>query len=234
MVGNDGKRPTWLQPGTKRRQGPLETGQLIVDGDSKALEEAGKVRWTRSWAQRSPDGADQIVACLERPCASPSDNLARQPACMALVGVVAENAREIGFVGAVQETPGVENGITHPHVERRTFTKGESARHRVDLMRRDAKVQENSVESDIAQGCDLVERGKVSGDRTETSGRFMVREPGTGGCQCLGISIEPHYRRAVLQQRLRVATATERSVEHAACVREGSHDFLYKYGRMVR
>jgi len=150
VVGDDGKRPTRGKTVAERGEGAGEAIQLVVDGDADGLEETSEIGGTCSRAERAADSADQIVARAERAVATTADDLAREAARARLISKLAEDALELPLVGLIEELAGAGDRVVrsaHSHVEGRTLPEGEAARRVVDLMRGDAKVEQDPGEA---------------------------------------------------------------------------------------
>src|SRR3954467_15668027 len=120
---NPCKPPTDAQQLPRRRQGGVELRELVVDRDADRLEHAlgrmagGEPRRRRHCAD---DRLDQLVRRLERPPRAVADDRARDLAGVALLPVLAEHARQLALVPAVDEVGGSELLLLiHAHVERR-------------------------------------------------------------------------------------------------------------------
>ena len=104
----------------------------------------------------------------------------------------------------------------HAHVEASAAPEREAALGVVDLVRRDAKVEQNSVEPCAVERVNGVERSVVRLDRREASCVGKGRETRRSGGERLRIAIYADDRAdARVEQRLAVAAAAEGAVEHA-------------------
>jgi hypothetical protein len=150
------------------------TRELVVDGDAHGLEQRAKsdgpVR-----APSAPRIAPTRSSLVRKGASRAANDLAREPTRARLVAVLAEDADELLVARRVEQLPalGARRRATHAHVERRAFPEREAARRVVDLMRGDAKVEQDPVEAKVGDRGDGVDRGVVSlvgGEATASGG----------------------------------------------------------------
>src|SRR5687767_7885573 len=146
MVRDDRENAPTGKAIAQNRERSLEGTELVIDGDSYSLKDPREVAGAGARTQDGPDCTDEIVARDERPIFPTPHNFSSQPARSRLVTVLKKNSGKLLLVGGVEESGGAVAAVAHPHVERSAFTKRESARFIVDLMRRNAEVGENAVE----------------------------------------------------------------------------------------
>ena len=121
----------------------------------------------------------------------------------------------------------------HAHVERRTFTKGEPARFIVELMRRDAEVEDDAVERDAGEFGNFFDVGEVGQDRAEAALRLEGCEARARGGDGIGIAIEAGDVGAGFEEREGVPAAAERAVEHAPGAVQRIEHFRDEHGCVV-
>jgi hypothetical protein len=200
-------------PGDWQRR--LELSQLVVDGDSDALERplgrmaAGEARRR---GDGGGDGIDELERRRERPAA---DDLARDPVGVALLAVVAQHARDPPLVPRVQRLGGRERLVgVHPHVERRVVGVGEAALARVDLDGGHPEVQVDHVRAHalVAQHR---QTGREVGPHQARPARHLGGELGEGhlGKRVPVDADEQPGRPEALREQPRVAGPTERAVD---------------------
>src|SRR5688500_10366379 len=166
VVGDDDEHATGLQPVAQRRQRSLEARQLIVDRNPDPLEDPGEVARPGARAKRAANSPDEVVAGDEWAVASSTHDLASHPSGTWLVREIPQHPLELILVGFVEQVGCIHACIVaHAHVERRSLAKGKAAIGAVDLVRRDAKVDENSVEANAVERADEIQIGIIAQER---------------------------------------------------------------------
>ena len=211
-----------MPPGARRSRSAGSARARPSSSSLTAMRTAWKRRaksdGTAARAERAADGADEIVARAEGPRCAAADDLAREPARARLVAEVAEDAHELRLVGLVEQLAGAAARVvraSHAHVERRTLPEGEAARCVVDLMRGDAKVEQDPGEAKVGDRGDGVDRGVVRPGRRRTGRerpRSASRAPAAAsasGSRSTPITLPTPWSSSAA----RVAAATEGTVE---------------------
>src|SRR6266511_3310355 len=147
--------------GAQRRQRELELFELLVDHDPERLEQAREVGRPGACTPHLANRVHEIVARREgRAAPAPHDHPAELPRAR-LVGELPERLRE------ALRGPGVEDvggghapPRRHAHVERRRRTKGKPAGVRIELVGRDAQVQQDAVGAERLDGAEHLGRAE--------------------------------------------------------------------------
>src|SRR5206468_1316398 len=146
VIGNDRHHPARLEALAEPWKGPLQRSELLIHGDAERLKKASEVRRARPRPERATNRTHEIVADGERPIPSPPNDLPRQSMGAVLVAILAEDRRQRMLVEGVEKVRGGDAfGVrtpVHAHVERGVFTKSEAAARVVDLVGRNAKVEQ--------------------------------------------------------------------------------------------
>lgn len=235
MVRDDDERPAVHQAIPKHGQRALESRELVIHRDSHRLEETSEVARTSLRPQCATNRSDQIVARLERTILPPSHNFARQPKRASLVRILAEDESQFTFVRSREKLAGIpQRAYAHPHVQRRARAERESALRIVELMGRDAQVQQDAVEALILQRSETIEIRIVGEHRAKSSCARELPQSALGDSDRLGVAVDADNTRSKFQQRLRVAAPAKGAVEHLTGVVEELHDLVRQNGRMKR
>ncbi len=168
------------QPVSKRRQRALERRELVVHGDPDRLKEPSEIRRAASGTEHRTDRADEVVARRHRARLSAANHFARQPPRVSLVAIRSKRIGQRFAVGRVEEIGGghglrpVVSGA-HAHVERSAGAKAEPSTLVVDLVRRDAQVEEHAVDRDAVERVDPRRVDEVRPVGGESPGRGEAR-----------------------------------------------------------
>ena len=102
--------------------------------------------------------------------------------------------------------------VPHAHIEGRVEAQREAARGFIELHRRNADVEHNSVDRvDAEAPHDLVELAKARFHKLQpTAGRSLER---FAGPDRRGVAIERDHTRAAFEKRARIAPAAERAID---------------------
>ena len=139
----------------RRAECLLEDAELVIDLDADGLEDALRRVAVRRLAHRLRHGLADDVNELARPLngllhALLDDEL-RDAAAPALLAVVVEDAVELLLAVRVDDIVRRELRLrVHAHVERRVVHVRETALRRVNLMRRDTEVEDDTVDKRCA------------------------------------------------------------------------------------
>jgi hypothetical protein len=106
--------------------------------------------------------------------------------------------------------------LRHAHVQRRAGAKGEAARVRVDLVRRDPQVQEHPVQRPRLQPGALRRVREVRLNQPHPLAEALQPRPRLAQRLRVAVGGDQPRLGAALQERLRVAPAAQRSVQEEA------------------
>ena len=216
VVGDDRERP----PGARRSRSAGSARANPASSSLTAMRTAWNSRAKSGGPVRAPrraaDRADEVVARREGTVARRRTiSRARRPARGS--SPYSRKMRASSSSSRVAEQlRGARRGASraHAHVERRALPEGEAARRVVDLMRGDAKVEQDAVEAKVGDGGDGVDRGVVSLDRRRSGRARRRRRVRARLRERVRVAIDADDRaRRRLEQRRRVPAAAERAVE---------------------
>src|SRR5690349_252942 len=166
MIGNDRHHAAWLQTFTQLGKRTLQCGELVVHGNAQRLKEPGEVRWSRPRPKRSANRTDQVVADGKGPVPSAPNDLASQSMGAVLVAVLAEDGCQGMLIERVEQLRGGEpvgaRAPVHAHVEGSVFAEGEASARIVDLVRRNAEVEQDAREPIVRELGDLIKVGEIA------------------------------------------------------------------------
>ena len=111
---------------------------------------AGSIRPAGPGAGPADGAGDQLgelAGALERRPLAPSDHRPGDPARRPLLAVPIENVGERGLVGLVDQLGGADPLPGHAHVERPVGGEGEAALRILELVRRQAEIEHDAVET---------------------------------------------------------------------------------------
>ena len=168
VVTDDGEYATRRETITQTRQGALESHEFIVDGNAHRLKNARKVWRSTARSQHGADRIDEVVGGRERASFASSHDLAGQPRRPWFVSIRPQECRQVDLIDGVEQFVGAETGVgAHAHVERCPFAKGKAAREVVELMRRDAQVEQDAVKQFGVREPRFLEVGVVPQERSK-------------------------------------------------------------------
>src|SRR5262249_61982458 len=117
----------------------------VVHRDADRLEQPGEIPGAGARTVYGPNGVHQVVTHRERLSRPPPNDLAREPARLALVAVVVKNPGQLGVVGLVEKRGGRTARRAHPHVEWSTRSESKSASGLIQLPGGHAQVDQDQV-----------------------------------------------------------------------------------------
>lgn len=234
MIGDDGEGPSGCQAVAEVGKRAREPGQLVVDGNSYRLEQAGKIAGAGSGAERPANGSYQVVAGGEGAGGSASHHFTRQPVGPSLVAILAKDAHQLTFGRSIQELGRRLRRVrAHAHVECGTGTEGEAAPFGVQLVRRNPEVEDDPLEAPFGEGRNAVEGGVIPEMRLEPSRVGEGHEPSLCLAQRLGVAIDAGDVRTSLEEGPRVPPSTECAVEYVPSVAKQRCNLARENRRMV-
>jgi hypothetical protein len=143
VVGDDREAAAGRERVAEHRERPPEPAELVVDGDTDRLKEAGEIRRSAARSERGADGVHEVVAHGERRPLAAAGDLPRQPPRARLVAVLGEDPHQLGLVEVIEDIGGARpsfDSCPHPHVERRPWAESKATLRLVQLPRRDAEI----------------------------------------------------------------------------------------------
>src|SRR5829696_9084469 len=222
MEGDHREAAAQAQEPFRRMQRPHELAELIVHGDAQSLEDSR--RRVRS-AGLGPDQARREVR--ELACGGDGfaptglDDGAGDGSGAALLAVVIEYVRELGFGRAVDEVGGARAIALHAHVERAVVPEREAPLRLVELHGRDADIEDDTVRAGNPETLrDAVELAEPSGSKDEPP--VSRRHERLAGCNRVRIAVyrDDAVARLGVEERPRVAAGSEGAVdERSAALR---------------
>ena len=200
----------------ERRQRELELLELLIHDDPQHLEQPREVGRARSRAAGLADRVHEIVARRERRRGAPLHDGPCQAARARLVPELGERAGQARFGPGVQDVRG-RHAVSrrHSHVERRPGTKGKPPGVAIELVGRDAEIEEDPV------GAERLDRAQHLG-RAEGAARVAdprVAQAGARRGDRVGIAIHGEHLGAELAEQRRVTAAANRRIDDAAAGR---------------
>jgi hypothetical protein len=235
VVGDDGEHAVRREPVAQHGERALERADLVVHLDPERLEYPREVPRPAARPERAADRVHQMIARRERDGLAPPYDFPRKARRAALVRVLAEELHEL-LVRVLVEQLGRAPGriVAHAHVEQRPLAKGEAARLVVELVGRDAEVEEHAVEALIANLLDGVHRREVAEKWAEAPCPLVLGELRPRLGDRARIAVDRDDLGAPREQRPRVSAAPQRAVEHRAGISEQRRHFRRENGHMVR
>ncbi len=124
MIRYHGQHAARNEPVPERWQRCIQGIHLVIHRDPDGLEQSREISGAGPFTKRAANGADEVVTDDKWAVAASAHYLAREPARMRLITVLAKNARELRFVGFVEKPGGGLRSLRiHSHVERCAFAK---------------------------------------------------------------------------------------------------------------
>ena len=213
-------------------QALLELVELGVQMDADRLEGAGGgvALLALAETQRLSNDGGEFGGARQRPG---GDDGAGDRAGARFLAIVLEDAGDLGLVGGIEKLGGRLAGLAHPHVERAVVGKGKTALGAVELHRRHADVEGDSV--DRRQPA-LGERPVHPAEALVDQGQARVRDERCTLRDRRGVAIEgDHSSRPRPKQGLGVAAGAERTVDLSGAGLHGeAGDDLIEQHRLMR
>lgn len=233
MVGDHGDDPVRHEPVAQHRQRPFQDAEFVVDGDAYGLKERRELGWPAPWAKHGPDRVDEIVARPECPRGTAAHDFPRQPPRLRFVGVLAENANQFVFVAFVENVRAIRVRIwSHAHVEWRARAEREASSFLVDLVRRNAEVEQDAVPRFAIELRSLVDVREVGAHRAERCASAVAFNVACGGINGVGILIDAGDVGAVLEEGECVTASSKRAVQNVPSVAEQLGDLASENRRV--
>ena len=221
VIRNHRHDATGSEPLAQRRKGAFQHTQLVVDGDADRLEERRELWRPAARTEHGANGVHEIIAGAQGAIGAPSHDFAGQSSGSRLIGVFAEDPDQFVLVAVVEDARRVGLGIgPHSHVERRAGPEGEAATFFVDLMRRDAEIEQDAVPVLAIEFGTLVDFGKIRAHRLERTAALVQFERGRGGVNRGGILIDSSHAGTLFEERECVPASSKRTVQDVPSVAE--------------
>src|SRR5262249_29222253 len=152
VVRDYDEHPLRFQPIAELRKRLRQSRELVVHRDAYGLKEPCKIGGAPAWAGGGGKGAGEGLAGTERARRPRPAGFAAPAGAARLVAVVLEDLGQRRLVLFVQEGRGVPRHVSsHAHIETNALAKRKAAIVRIDLMRRNAQIEQDAIEAHAGQ-----------------------------------------------------------------------------------
>ena len=152
MEGDDDKAPAGLEDRFGRAESGREFAQLVVDEDAQRLKGAGgRMDAARARVHDPGDEVGERAGGADRTLAARALDGAGDGAGMPLLAEARDDIGELTRGGLRHHVGGARPKTAHAHIERTVGAEREAALGRVELHRRDAKVEDDAIDRVMAE-----------------------------------------------------------------------------------